>query len=454
MTGCSNFFIPVCQAYDTCTTSTTTGTPTIASISPTSGAPAGGITVTITGTNFTSGATVAFGGASATNVTVASSTSITATSPAGTGTVGVTVTTSAGTSNSASYAYTTTTAATHVYVANQNAGTISGYSLGSGALTSLSGSPYILGAAPGPIVASPSGTLLYAAMAAGPVYVYGINSNGSLTLGNGGQQVTSTYLPTSMTIDRTGNWLFLVSSSSPQLLEYQIDTSTGVLIAPSGNPTSSITLTGGTPMQVYITPNNQFIYVALGTGGVDVFSFDATTGGLSTSPLHLNSLNPATNGDNTIGSDLSSSFLFVGETGSGVRVFTIGSNGSLKEVTGSPFQTPQSDPTAIGPAAIVTDPTNKYVYVANRTSSTITGYSLGTTGTLTQLSTSPFTAGTGPLAMSLDTSGQYLLVASYGGGPDLQVFSFDTTSPGKLDTVTSTATGADPTMPISLAVAQ
>jgi hypothetical protein len=56
--------------------------------------------------------------------------------------------------------------------------------------------------------------------------------------------------------------------------------------------------------------------------------------------------------------------------------------------------------------------------------------------------------------MSLDTSGQYLLVASYGGGPDLQVFSFDTTSPGKLDTVTSTATGADPTMPISLAVAQ
>ena len=55
--------------------------PTVSSISPTSGPTTGGTSVTITGTNFVSGATVAFGGTAATGVTVVSSTTITATTP-------------------------------------------------------------------------------------------------------------------------------------------------------------------------------------------------------------------------------------------------------------------------------------------------------------------------------------------------------------------------------------
>jgi hypothetical protein len=69
------------------------GTPTVTSVSPNNGPVAGGTAVTITGTNFATGATVTFGGAAATNVVVVSSTSITATTPAGTaGAVTVTVT--------------------------------------------------------------------------------------------------------------------------------------------------------------------------------------------------------------------------------------------------------------------------------------------------------------------------------------------------------------------------
>ncbi len=56
--------------------------PTITSISPTAGTISGGTSVTLTGTNFQTGATVTLGGVSATNVTVGSSTSITATTPA------------------------------------------------------------------------------------------------------------------------------------------------------------------------------------------------------------------------------------------------------------------------------------------------------------------------------------------------------------------------------------
>ena len=66
--------------------------PTVTSVSPNNGPPAGGTAVTITGTNFAAGATATFGGTAATNVVVVNSTTITATTPAGTGTVTVTVT--------------------------------------------------------------------------------------------------------------------------------------------------------------------------------------------------------------------------------------------------------------------------------------------------------------------------------------------------------------------------
>jgi hypothetical protein len=67
--------------------------PTVSSVSPTSGSVPGGTAVTITGTNFAAGATVTFGGAAATNVVVVSGTQITAKTPAGSaGSVTVTVT--------------------------------------------------------------------------------------------------------------------------------------------------------------------------------------------------------------------------------------------------------------------------------------------------------------------------------------------------------------------------
>lgn len=70
--------------------------PTVTSINPNSGSVNGGTPVTITGTGFASGATVAIGGVAATNVTVVSATQITATTGAsGTpGTVNVVVTVS------------------------------------------------------------------------------------------------------------------------------------------------------------------------------------------------------------------------------------------------------------------------------------------------------------------------------------------------------------------------
>jgi alpha-tubulin suppressor-like RCC1 family protein len=80
--------------------------PTIASISPTSGPAAGNTSVTITGSNFQPGATVAFGSHLATVVTPSTATAINVMTPAGTGVVSVTVTNPDGQFSALANAYT------------------------------------------------------------------------------------------------------------------------------------------------------------------------------------------------------------------------------------------------------------------------------------------------------------------------------------------------------------
>jgi hypothetical protein len=81
-------------------TNGTIAVPTVTGIGPTTGQPAGGDTVTVTGTGFTGATGVTFGTVAASALVVASDTSLTVTSPPGTAgtTVHVTVTTPAGTS--------------------------------------------------------------------------------------------------------------------------------------------------------------------------------------------------------------------------------------------------------------------------------------------------------------------------------------------------------------------
>lgn len=330
----------------------------------------------------------------------------------------------------------------YAYVANATVGTVEGFPIPTAAFTSLTGTTTTLGATPSAIAATPKGTFLYVATLQGSVVVYSVGTNGVLTLGNNGAAVTSTINPTWMTVDPSGNWLFLISNSSPQVLVFQINTSTGTLTQSSQG---TVALSTGNPTQVYVTPNDQYVYIGLGAGGLDGFTFNSSTGALA-GKLHTATRIAGGSSDNAIAADNKSAYLLVGEAGSGIRVFTIGSGGALNEVASSPFAS------QLGPRSIVVDPTNTYVYVANSTAGVITGYTLGTGGALTPLSSSPFNTGSAPYALSLDSTGKYLFAISNGGSPDLQVFRFDSADGGKLDSVVSTATGTDPTGPVSLAV--
>jgi hypothetical protein len=114
---------------------------TVTGVSSNQGPVAGGNTVTISGTDFSSGATVLFGTTAGTNVVVSPATSLTVTAPAGTGEVNVTVTTADGTSaiNSADlYTYEAAPAVSSIRPAS---GSVSG-----GSTVTITGSGFVSGA--------------------------------------------------------------------------------------------------------------------------------------------------------------------------------------------------------------------------------------------------------------------------------------------------------------------
>lgn len=99
---------PLTSASGTVTYTAPAGPPIVTSISPNTGSRAGGNTVTITGSGFVSGATVAFGTTAATSVTFVSATSLTVVAPSGVGVVPVTVRNPDGQSGQLPNAYTYT----------------------------------------------------------------------------------------------------------------------------------------------------------------------------------------------------------------------------------------------------------------------------------------------------------------------------------------------------------
>jgi DNA-binding beta-propeller fold protein YncE len=339
-----------------------------------------------------------------------------------------------------------------LYVANVTASTLTGYLVSTaGALTAVSGSPYSLGEPPTSMAITPGNTFLYVGTAVG-IVGYSIGTNGVLTELNGGAALVSDVLaPTGMQVDTSGNYLLAAGidlasgTSTPEVGVYGIDTSTGLLTA---QPNSPLAVAGGNgastavPEELYIAPNDEYVYLTLGTGGTEILSFTENGGGLGDTNTHIDLSKNGLSQTNVLANS-SSTVLYVSETGAGIRGFSIGSGGALTELSGSPFTA------GTGPNGMVLNSGGTALYVADKGANQISGFSVaaaGTVGALSALGSSPYAAGTEPLWLSLDQSGSFLAVANSLGSPDLGVYSFDTKTAGQLDSVSSKmntpATGA------------
>jgi 6-phosphogluconolactonase len=356
-----------------------------------------------------------------------------------------------------------TTSGDYLYVANANNTFLAGFGVSTaGALSILTNSPYNNGVAAQSLAITPTNSFLYVATTAG-IFCYALSSGGAITVQNSGTAVATDVVATSMQVDSTGSYLLAagigIASAAQAMGIYQINTSTGLLTALTGSPLplytgKATTATVVTPTGMLITPNNSYVYVSLQSLGVQVLTL-GTGGALSTGtaatflPPLSTSTTPA---DYGLASDPTSKFLFVAEFNTGLRVFSIGTNGTLNEVTGSPY------PTGTGPTAVVLDPTGSYVYVANKGSNNISSFTFTlASGKLTAIAGSPFSSGGQlPIAFVNDNQKKYLAVINSGsngssGNSDLQLFKFDATVDGKLDPVATATTGTDPTFPSAIA---
>jgi 6-phosphogluconolactonase (cycloisomerase 2 family) len=323
----------------------------------------------------------------------------------------------------------------YTYVGTQG-GVLVGYSVSTtGALATLSGSPNQFATAGiNSLAVTPANTVLYAGVSGIGVYGLGIASTTGVTTLINTNALVQDVAPSALTVDPSGKYLLVagLANGVPAVGEYLIN-SDGTLAEVTGSPIS-ITFPSGTDtstasvVNIAVAPNSSYVFVTLGQLGIAPLPFN-TSGGLSANTQIILPKAPSgiANQDLGLAVNPTSTALFVGETNIGVRVFTIAAN-KFTEISGSPFKAGGQ------PRSLVFDGTGDFLYVANATDGTISGYSVLASGTLTALTGSPFSSvGAQPQALALDQSKKFVLSANLGGSPDLQLFSFDSTTAGKLD---------------------
>jgi 6-phosphogluconolactonase len=331
----------------------------------------------------------------------------------------------------------------YVFVGNQTAMTVTGYAIGTGTLGLLPNMPYNVGLSPSALVVHPSDKFLYVAGTNGFIYCYPINSNGSL---GASTQTSGVAAVTTQAIDISpdGNWLFALDAENFAVDVYQINQTTGALSNPV---TVSYGIANPTPaaiqsLAVKVAPSSKFVFASLGNWGDMVFSFNTSTGSL-VNAANLPQAQTNTS-DNAFAVDSTSSYLYIARTGNGVGLaaYSISSAGALTPLTGSPFAAGKQ------PTSVTLGGSGKYVYVANGIYGTISGYSIGPGGLPTPLTFSPYayctsscSGGSQVATVGGDNSGNYILATSLNGGPDLTMFSFDTTVQGQLDIAQTALTG-------------
>ena len=225
------------------------------------------------------------------------------------------------------------------------------------------------------------------------------------------------------------------------------ETSTGDL-NPSTLPAFT---TNARPVALALHPSRNFLYVAnQAANTVAGFNVDHTTGVLTpvgtalpptpvcpvTTPAAC--LSPVSLGINSAGT-----FLFVLNQGSStvpanISIFSIDTRGILTPIAGSPFSF--ASLIAPNPQSLVMSPTAGLVYVSNGASGNISAFTIGANGTLTEVAGSPFTAGANIAGLLIDPKGQFLYAADPGSS---RIAAFSIAASGVLSPVAGSPFAAD-----------
>lgn len=247
------------------------------------------------------------------------------------------------------------------------------------------------------------------------VSAFSINhTDGSLTAVTGSPFTTTQGSAASNAFDTQGRFLFVgdtgTGSGSGTIAAFLIDASTGALTPAPGSPFA----VSGSPQTMAVDGSGKYLYASFATaGGIMGFSIDQTTGALtqlSNSPFNIN---PGVD-MNDIKRDASGKFL-IGATNS--YLLTTGSPDAhlyviaIDQTTGN-LQTAVPFPTVNTVFGVTTNPVGQFVYAFTQNAAhqlaPIEGFALDTSGNLTPISGSPFSAVSGGFFGKFDQNGTQL----------------------------------------------
>jgi len=280
---------------------------------------------------------------------------------------------------------------------------------------------------------------------------YSINpSTGGLAASVGSPLVLPTSYPfggiSQIATDPSGHFLYLIDSSSG-IYAYAENRNTGALTAVAGSPFDA----GSVPTSLAFDASGTYLYVAgysgpiaPVTGVISAFSVSGSGALVPVATYALPSQDLQSSDLNTIVA--AGNYLYVaGYYTNSITVFTIGSTGELTQnVPGSPFATDTR------PYSIVADPSGSVLYTAND------GVPTGTEATPGSISAFTIDSSTGALtpalgnpqsvavhgSISIDPKGKFLLVPEISG---VAVYAIDTTT-GAINVVAGSpfSAGTDP----------
>lgn len=318
------------------------------------------------------------------------------------------------------------------YAANSDDNTVSGYTIdaGTGVLTPVSGSPFGTGAPsasmpqPDALAVNISGTFEYAAdyNGNGPNgYVSGYSINplsGALTLVSASPFAVGNQTR-SVAVDPSGRFIYIANPFSNNIYGFSIDPATGNLAALSASPF----IDEAGPWSLAVDPSGRFLFVTgINANQLNSLSIDPVSGNLS--PIGSA---PTGSLPQLVAVHPSGMFAYVASQDGHVSAYTISATGSLTQVTGSPF------PAGASTVSVAVDPSGRFVYAANHgngssASFDVSAYTIDpNTGALTTVAGSPFAAGSFPRSVTVDASGNFVYVANSGDN-DVSAYTIDQAS--------------------------
>jgi 6-phosphogluconolactonase (cycloisomerase 2 family) len=290
-----------------------------------------------------------------------------------------------------------------VFVSNSS-GSVSTYLLdpSTGLLQTITGSPVSTGGtSPDSMAVDPTHAhLLVTNLAAGTTAVFSVNSSTGLLQPVTGSPFQTTASQVRILIHPNGNFAYTLVNSPSEVVGYNYSSTSGALSPLTGFP---VTLGFPGASGLAITSTGKFLYASNPAANtISSFSIDVSTGALTL----VGTATSVSGAPAVLILDDTSTLLFgLNSQSNTVSVFTVSSSGLLTEVTGSPFPAGQNPV-----SGVFADGT---LYVANQNTGTVSALALArTTGQLTAITGSPFPAGTRPVSLAVSSGSKFLVVTT------------------------------------------